>query len=219
MLNKLSANRQKLILLLVAFISIMLLIRNNMQENSLPEKQYGIPVVIESYLRFDDTRITQILDDGNRMYVLVDSYRGYIQVFDLNGEYQYTLSFYHTLNGSFDMSINDNALYVRDSKHNIYVFHDGEFFAFIPKGDADLVFDGQDFNASSKRYEIRMGSVWRIDLEKPICVIQRSLHSFLYQYHLDWLFKFLFLGVVCILTVIKSPSKKSEKKIEDDSLS
>ncbi len=146
----------------------------------LPEPLFGQPTVITEQLNIDKNIIKMIVDDGTYMYVLTDA-DGYVLVYDLNGEYRHTLSFLKHMNGAFRLAQRDNRVYVCDVKNNLYVFEQGEFTDFILNEKGDELRKSLDFYAFSQRYELRGPSVWRIDTDPDMCVIERSPSSFIYQ--------------------------------------
>lgn len=184
------------------------LIWDDIKDQKLPQKLYGTPVVIEEPLEFNTTEITQVLDDGKNVYILSDPHGGYIQVYTLDGTYQHTLSFYHTLNGAFSIAITGNTFYVCDYHNNIYVFQNGIFEQFIVQANAQKILATNDFNAFSNNFEIKNGSVWRIDIDEPICIVDRSLRGFIYQHHLDWLLK-VAIGITVAILAKRIHSKKT----------
>ena len=146
----------------------------------LPDPVFGQPTVITEQLNIEKNIIKMIVDDGTYMYVLTDA-DGYVLVFDLNGEYRHTLSFLKHMNGAFRLAQKDNRVYVCDMQNNFYVFEQGEFTDFILNEKGDELRKNLDFHAFSQRYELRGPSVWRIDTDPDLCVIERSPSSSIYQ--------------------------------------
>lgn len=192
------AEKHKKCILLIAIAAYIALMFPRILSQDLPAKTRGVPVKIEEYVDFSAYRIEKILDDGKRMYVLINDHEGYIQVFDLEGIYQYTLSFYNSGKGALTMAMEANNLYVIDRENNVYIFQDGDFVEFVEYNNANRQLQQLNRNDFSKRYEIRLGSVWRIDGQEAICVIQRSFKSFIYQYYIDQ----LFLPVIVLILII-----------------
>lgn len=157
-------------------------------QEELPKKTYGPPQIITEYVSFNHKPIEQIVDDGQYMYVLADNHNGYIQVYTLDGEYQHTLSFYRpSINGTFNMVVDSDMLYVFDMHKNLYVFKQGDFISYIKNTEASQPSIETNFNNASDRYEIRFGSIWRVDQEKPECVVNRSVQGFISQYYINWI--------------------------------
>ena len=80
------------LLIICIFVTELINILHPNYKDKLPQPSYGKPVLIETYLNFNNKPISQIVDDGTYMYVLADSHNGYVQVYDLNGQYQKTIS-------------------------------------------------------------------------------------------------------------------------------
>ena len=191
------------IVLVVWFLTtqlINILISN--QTVSLPQPAYGKPILNNICINFNNKPISQIVDDGTYMYILVDSHRGYVQVYDMDGQYRYMISCVRQgINGSFSIASKDGCFYIRDNKYNIYVFQFGRFQEFVEDKDTSEKLGYIPFNEKSKCFELRFGSVWRTDLSMPICVLKRPFYSFVYQYSIDKIS--LILGVI-LLTITQN---------------
>ena len=190
--------RNIIIMCILVALLVMVLIPTSLSTWKLPQKVYGKPQVIYDEVVFNKTRIEQVLDDGIYMYVLADDHQGYIQIYDLNGQYHATWFFYDSINGTFSMAVEDEMLYVKDGKRNVYIFSNGQFQQFLPESETSLLLAEMKFNNASVRYKIRFGSIWRVDLQKPVCVVQRGIQGCIYQYYLD----FVFIALICIVIMI-----------------
>lgn len=200
-----------LLILWIAVTQLISILHPN-QANGIPVPVRGTPVRVDTYVNFNNIPISQIVDDGTYLYLLVDSHRGYVQVYDLNGQYQYMLCFgKQAAGGAFSIASKDGYFYVEDNRHNIYEFQLGEFLRFAEDEEASKEFSHISFNEKSNRFRLRFGSVWRTDLSQPICVIKRPFYSFIYQYNLDGIV--LILGVI-LLVITQTVGKKS-KTVEE----
>lgn len=197
-------------IILVVWVLVTQLI-NILSPNQIkhPIPSYGKPILIDAYIDFNNKPIAQIVDDGTYMYILVDSHRGYVQVYDMNGQYRHTLSIARqAINGAFSIASKDGYFYVRDNGYNIYVFQLGQFLEFVEDEDTSEKLGYISFNERSNRFKLRLGSVWRTDISKPICVVERPLYSLIYQYSLDKIF--VILGVILlIITQIKTKKRNA----------
>jgi hypothetical protein len=92
------------------------------------------------------------------------------------------------MNGAFKMAVKDTVLYIEDYHADIYVFKDGEFIDFLRDDAADAIKEKipySTFEKNTKGYEIRSGSVWRIDGETQTCIVNRPVKTGIYQNNMD----------------------------------
>lgn len=184
-------------LLLICLLTINYYPNWNQQTN--PTLVYGTPVQFLEDLDIDAINIDQIADDDDYLYLL-DAHKGILRVFDLNGNYLYTLMFYDYVNGAFKLAVKNSCLYVSDPHGNVYVFAEGEFNQFIERDDAKKDLENVDFEKSSTNYVIRSASVWKVCETGDICVIERSLSSIRYQRRI---FIPIFVGLVFVFAFIR----------------
>lgn len=176
-------------------------------KGKLPQPSYGKPVLIESYLNFNNKPISQIVDDGTYMYVLADRHNGYVQVYDLNGQYQKTISIQRqSISGAFSIAFQDGILYIRDDNHNIYTFEHCDFLEFVEDEDVSGKLNHIQFDGKSNRFKVRFGSIWRMNPPTPICLVKRPFYSIIYQYSLDTVL--IVLGVILLLITNRKDRKK-----------
>lgn len=157
-----------------------------------PARLYGVPTITSSYSVLENCSIDQIVEDDQFIYVLYGNHDGNVQVFDLNGNYQYSAYFYCHLNGAFSIAAQNNMLYVRDEHRNIYILGNGKFYSFVEEEDAADLLSSIDFNETSENYEVRFGSIWIVNDKVEKCIIKRPFHSALYQNN------FMFILSLCI---------------------
>ena len=173
-----------------------------MKESKLPEKEYGIPKIITEFIKFDEKPITHIVDDGEYVYALVDSHDGYIQVYDFEGNYQKTISFYNSsISGAFSISVVSNTLYVEDCNHNIYIFESGYFQEFVPYIKVTEQIEKITRSEYSGSFRLRHGSIWRFDLQNPVCIVHRSAYAIYHQYHINDLILWIFLIITAVVII------------------
>lgn len=201
--------------LLILWIVVTQLLSNSHPDpaENLPQPTRGNPVIVDTYINFSNKPIAQITDDGAYLYLLVDSHRGYVQVYDLNGQYQHMLCFgKQALNGAFSIASKDGYFYVKDNRHNVYIFRSSEFLEFVEQETASNTLSHISFHERSTRYQLRFGSVWQTDLSQPVCVVKRPFYSLIYQYSLDKIL--IILGV--ILLVITQTAGKSKNRTPEE---
>ncbi len=170
-----------------------------LSQQNIPTLVYGTPVHFLEDLDIDAINIDQIADDDDHLYLL-DAHEGILRVFDLNGNYQYTLMFYDYANGAFKLAVKNSYLYVCDPHGNVYTFTKDKFNQFIERDDAKKSFENIDFEKNSTNYVIRSASVWKVCETEDICVIERSLSSIRYQRRI---FMPIFVGLVVVFALIR----------------
>lgn len=196
------------LLIICIFVTELINILHPNYKDKLPQPSYGKPVLIETYLNFNNKPISQIVDDGTYMYVLADSHNGYVQVYDLNGQYQKTISLQRqSISGAFSIACQDGILYIRDDNHNFYTFEHGDYLEFVEDENISGRLKHILFDGNSNHFKVRFGSIWRMDTPTPICVVKRPFYSFIYQYSLDTVL--IVLGVILLLITNRKDSKKS----------
>lgn len=187
-----------LVCIALAFLSAI----NTNQTVDLPEPEYARPTVIREYVDFRHYAIGMIVNDDQYMYILFHTEDNYVQVYDLDGNYQFTLSFYTYLNGAMSIAQSNGYVYMRDEHRNLYVFKRGEFVEFLPQTQAAEIEKTLDFFAFSDKFEVRGASVWRTDGESDVCVIQRPAISGLYQSQILGIFVACVMLILCTSIVI-----------------
>lgn len=176
-----------------------------------PDAIHGKPVRFENASLMPNTGIQQVVADAERVYILYSSEVGVVQVYDLMGNYLYSLRLYKHMNGAFSMAISENKLYVRDCHADCYVFQDGEFVEFLRDEAADAIFDivpYEQFQKNSEGYTIKNGSVWRAAEQEEQCIISRPAKSGIYQNHLNVLLQ---LGVIAVFSIAAYVYKTKKK--------
>ena len=161
-----------LILCLAALLILSYFRYSRSAPKTFPETLYGQPVVSANYENVDSS-IEQVLQDDKYIYAMLHHSNGVVQVYDLEGKYQFTLFFYCHTKGGFSMALVENTLYVQDMRQNVYVFQGGTFQQFVKAEDAKTTFPGLDFRTReiSAGYEIQAGCVWRVSGNERVCII------------------------------------------------
>ena len=161
------------IVVVLAALIILVSYSNPNSIGALPEAYYGKPAISTDH-PIINKRIEQVLDDGQRMYILYDTNDGIVQVCDTNGAYQYTLVFYSNLNGAFTIATENQTLYVQDMRENVYIFESGEFEKFLEREEAKTQLKHIRFDPSnvSDKYEVRSGSIWKVSDAEEMCVVE-----------------------------------------------
>ena len=80
------------LLIICIFVTELINILHPNYKDKLPQPSYGKPVLIETYLNFNNKPISQIVDDGTYMYVLADRHNGYVEGRQLCGASRCVLS-------------------------------------------------------------------------------------------------------------------------------
>lgn len=164
-------------------------------------RPYGKPHISTDYGSYTLKSVYQVCDDGQRIYILPNSQDGFIQVYDLDGNYLSTLMFYNHNNGGFAITIENSTLYVFDKLNNVYVFKEGIFSAFFTREEAETQLDNIDrFRLSnSNEYTFRAGSIWRNTSEGAQCVVKGPAE---YVYYIQQYGPSILLLIMCIYVMI-----------------
>lgn len=194
----------------LALIAVFLLLcfsiyttANNRNTAGLPEsvpRRVGFPNITKTYSELEQYSIDQIVDDNDYIYVLYGEHEGNVQVFNHSGEYQYSAFFATHLNGAFSIAAKDGCLYVCDEYRNLYILKNGELQSFYQSESAKEILKIIDFNVSSAKYKVRFGSIWRVEGNDAVCIVERSPIAVLYQGNLLFyasLFVAVAVGVLC----------------------
>lgn len=168
--------------LLIFFLYNMLFDKRDISPSPESEPRVvGIPNISDTYSALDHCSLDQIVEDNENIYVLYGEHEGNIQVFNHDGEHQYSAYFATHLNGAFSIAAEDGVLYVRDEQWNLYVLEDGRLKSFYYSGTAEHILNRIDFHCSSSKFIERNGSIWRVDGDSSVCVVKRSPLAALYQ--------------------------------------
>lgn len=161
--------------IVIIFVILAAMYREAQIEKDLPQVVLGKPgIFTESSFDVNRISIGQLLHDQNRLYLL-DDQDGYIRVFDLNGNYLYTIMLYDYMNGAFRMAVMEGKLYIADPHNDVYIFADDTFVEFQKRQDAEILLKSVDFGKNSDAFEIRAGSIYNV--ANDTCVIKRSVYT------------------------------------------
>lgn len=186
--KKLSVLKNVVVIILIIGVAFSLIFRPNDDTKGLPDAIWGKPVLFENDSVMPNSGIEQVLSDGQRVYVLYTSRNGVVQVYDCNGIYLYSVRLYAHLNGAFAMAVDGNMLYIEDYHGDIYVFKDGEFAEFLRSDAADAIkkeIPHSTFEKNTEGYEVRSGSVWRIEGAIQTCIVNRPAQTGIFQNNMD----------------------------------
>ena len=185
--------------LLVGCTFILKLI-GNLGQRKLNAREVGSPIVSTQDCGFISSSITQILTDEANIY-LVYGYRSIVQVYSLDGTYQYTLAVYNHNNGRTEIGVNDDILYIRDKINNIYLFSEEKCIGFWNRSDLQGLPGDLYFGINTPNYSVKGGSIWYgSDDTDSYCVIHRSGLLALYQDNvIDLLLLFLVIMIGIVL--------------------
>lgn len=188
MSKKLSVLKNVIVVILMIGVALSLIFRPDDDTKGLPNAIWGKPVLFEDDSVMPNSGIEQVVSDGQRVYVLYTSRNGVVQVYDYSGIYLYSLRLYAHMNGAFKMAVKDNLLYIEDYHGDMYVFKDGEFTEFLRNDAADAIREEisySTFEKNTEGYEVRSGSVWRIDGDTQTCIVNRPAQTGIYQNNMD----------------------------------
>ena len=164
-------------------------------------KSIEMPITLVRNNDFLCTNISQIVADENHVYVLFGNY-SVLQVYTLNGDYEYSVSVYNHMKGITSIATHNNSLYICDKIDNVYVFSNGELSEFIDRTQSLSIRRKLPFGASSSEYRVHLASVWYApggELSK--CVIQRPAWLAIFQNNLLFILQFtliVFAGAILL---------------------
>lgn len=192
--------------ILIGVFLVMAVMCSEFSDDTVSKPMYGIPTVYQKENEINTKSIDQIVDDGQRVYLLLNDQDGIVQVYDTDGNYLHSMKFFHSqVNGVFRIAVYDDILYVSDQQENLYLFDDGDFVEFIPYTDGTKIRKSISFENNSDNYVLRNSKIWRVDGSNDVCIIDRPAASFLYQ---DSLMFILGIGVIMVFAVLRAIKKK-----------
>lgn len=171
---------------------------NDVSPENMPRTE-GIPNISYTYSDLEKCSIDQIVETDGEIIILYGEHKGNVQVFDKNGNHKYSLYLQKHLTGAFRIAAGDSGFYVQDDDHNVYVFNNGIFVGFYRSDTAMSIIDSISFNDYSPNYVVRYGSVWRVDGDNRICIINRPRIAMLYQNDLSFYLSLVFVVAFGIL--------------------
>lgn len=108
--------------------------------------------------------IDQIMEAGEFLYVLPDDTDGFVQVYDLMGNYQHSLFFLEESKGVFTMAAEGDTFYVENKSGDVFVFRNGEFLEYVQRKQVKERFSHIElvWQESTPGYVIRGTDLWRV---------------------------------------------------------
>ena len=157
-------------MLCLMVVSVTLTARERAAE---PVRFASKPVFSTDYAGKRANTVSQIIESGNYLYILPDDTKGFVQAYDLCGNYQHTLFFLEESNGVFTMAAEGNLFYVQNQSGDVYVFREGIFLEYVERKIAKdrFAYIGFVWQGSSPNYRIRGTDLYRIAGDKAELVI------------------------------------------------
>ena len=140
--------------------------------------------------------VDTLVELGERIYILPGRGRGFVQVFDLDGTYQYSMFFLDHDNGGFSLGTDGEYVYVRDKRCNIYVFLNDAFLKYERREEAEE--RPAQIWESTPGYEIRGQDLWHASDGCEELVIQNLIASRTGEY-IELLGYFLPIGILWLI--------------------
>jgi hypothetical protein len=162
---------------MMILLAIYCVISSEMEADKEPQRRYFEPVSSKEFGTRRFTGISQIVEAGENLYILPNDHNGFIQVYDLNGNYRHSLFFTESMNGAFTMAYENGMFYVQDQTGNVYVFQEGEFKEYVKREKAQERFADIAFvwQSSTPGYELLGSDLWRVSEAKEVLVIDDLL--------------------------------------------
>lgn len=157
--------------------------------------ELGTPLIGTERSYKNMSSITQIMADQKHIFV-VYGYDSVVEVYALDGIYQYSIAVYNHQNGRTEIAANEGTLYICDKIHNVYLFSGHDYLEFIDRSNSRELRSKLALGKNSTEYVARLGSIWCYPTDgDPYCVIKRPVLNALYQNnHLD-----IFLLIIIII--------------------
>lgn len=190
---------KKLVIALLVVLWLFSFAAKIAKDDTLPEaapRNLGTPIITNTYSPLEGSSIDQIVETDHYVYILFGEHDGNVQVFNKNGEHMYSAYFYTHLNGAFSIAADEDILYVRDERHNVYALQEGKLLYFAQQGSEASDINGLRFDTTSSSYFVWMGSVWHVANGEKTCFLQRPISSALYQDN------FLFIATLLLVLII-----------------
>lgn len=158
---------------IMILLAIFCLMSSETEMAKEPQRRYFEPV---SSNEFEDRRFTdisQIVEAGDNLYILPNDHNGFIQVYDLKGNYRHSLFFTESMNGAFVMACENEAFYVQNQTGDVFVFQEGEFQEYVKRESAKERFAhiGFVWQGSTPGYVIRGNDLWRVSDGEEVLLI------------------------------------------------
>lgn len=164
--------RADLLFLMLCFLIVSMTISDRERARE-PVRFSNRPVFSTEFGDKKPYTVDQITEAGDYLYVLPSAYDGFIQVYDLSGNYQHTLFFQEEPNGAFMMAAEGDTFYVQDESGDLFVFRNGEFQEYVKRKIAKdrYAHIGFVWQSSTPGYVIRGTDLWRVSADKEELVI------------------------------------------------
>lgn len=161
------------LLFLMLCILIINTVASERERSGEPVRFASKPVFSTEFGERKPYAVDQIIEVGEFLYVLPDDTDGFVQVYDLKGNYQHTLFFLEEPNGAFRMAAEGDAFYFRNQSNDVFVFRNGEFMEYVPRKIARERFANIDFERqdSSPGYVIRGTDLWHVSEDREALVM------------------------------------------------
>lgn len=154
---------------------------------------------------FEDARtywseVGDVAACGDYIFLMYDNLK-ILSCYDLSGNYLHSYSVEMMDNGTPHLYVKEDLLYLETKGHDFYTFEDGRFADFCEHNspEADYlyeylsVFDRWKTDNMENSYNVRGASVWYMDGDTEVKVIQRP----------RWLTYFQFGGIIhCVIHMI-----------------
>lgn len=200
-----------ILLTIISLICILFILDliGNICPFTLMAKSVDTPIIVARKNDLLFTKVSQIVSDDNRIYVLFGTY-SVVQVYTHEGEYLYTISVYNHLNGRTEIAAHNNYLYIRDKIGNVYVFSSDCFVERIDRTEQANLPTMLSFGISDSAYSVRLGSIWESEtIDSAKCVIQRPIILSIYQNNTIFLMKLILVMIAGFVLFIPPARKRT----------
>lgn len=204
----------RLTIILVCTLLLELTFAADMLGNIVPpdlmSRAVGFPVVSRDHDNYRCTDITQMIADEAYLYVM-SGHKSILQVYTLEGTYVCTISVYNHNNGRAEIALKDDILLIKDKRHNLYLFSDGEFLEYIDQDDPAAIRWAVPFGAYDSSYFVKNGSIRKhTGKDESVCIVGAPSVLGFYHNATSWKIKMalaLIIGYALYLPGVKPKAK------------
>lgn len=155
------------LLLLMFCVLIINVVTSERKQSREPIRFTDRPVFSTEFEDRKPYAFDQIIEAGEYLYVLPVNNNGFIQVYDLMGNYRHSLFFLEESKGVFTMAAEGDTFYVENQSGDVFVFRNGEFLEYVQRKQAKERFEHIEFvwQGSTPGYVIRGTDLWRVSAD------------------------------------------------------
>ena len=138
------------VVLILTFLDVLLAVSPGCPGELVAQNE-GVPIIKTEPIPANRLGIQQIAESSDRIYLLHQAHP-IVSVYNVNGEYAYTISVFSHNNGRAQIAVVQDKLHLLDKKGNLYVFNDKQLVLFSSYDDSATQRMDVDFDTQSSKY-------------------------------------------------------------------